>query len=74
MTTAFIFDIILLALLIAAGIMLNKTWDEKEKYRCRLFDLTDGKEGSHLVQAPDIPPPQPRAPSIAAPPAPPSSV
>ena len=56
MTTAIIFDIILLALLIAAGIMLNKTWNEKEKYRCRLFDLTNGKEGSHLVQAPDIPP------------------
>lgn len=57
MTTAIIFDIILLALLIAAGIMLNKTWNEKEKYRCRLFDLTNGKEGSQLVQAPDIPPP-----------------
>lgn len=57
MTTAIIFDIILLALLIAAAIMLNKTWNEKEKYRCRLFDLTKGKEGSHLVQAPDIPPP-----------------
>lgn len=57
MATAIIFDIILLALLIAAAIMLNKTWNEKEKYRCRLFDLTNGKEGSHLVQAPDIPPP-----------------
>ena len=57
MTTAIIFDIILLALLIAAWIMLNKTWNEKERYRCRLFDLTNGKEGSHLVQAPDIPPP-----------------
>lgn len=57
MTTAIIFDIILLVLLIVAGIMLNKTWNEKEHYRCRVFDLTNGKEGSHLVQAPDIPPP-----------------
>lgn len=57
MTTAIIFDIILLALLIAAGITLNNTWNEKEKYRCRLFDLTNGKDGNHFVQAPDIPPP-----------------
>ena len=58
MTTAIIFDIILLALLITAVIMLNKTWNEKEHYRCRVFDLTDGKEGSNLVKVvPDTPPP-----------------
>lgn len=58
MTTAIIFDIILLALLIAAGIMLNKTWIEKEHYRCRVFDLTNGEEGSNLVKVvPDTPPP-----------------
>lgn len=44
--------------------MAGKFWNEKEKYRCRLFDLTNGKEGSHLVQAPDIPaPPLPAKPS-----------
>ena len=30
---------------------------EKEHYRCRVFELTNGKEGSNLPKAPDIPPP-----------------
>ena len=54
-------EAIIIFLLIAAFIALSvdyyKMYKEKENYRCRVFDLTDGKEGSHLVQAPDIPPP-----------------
>ena len=36
-------------------------WKEKEHYRCRVFELTDGKEGSNLLKVvPDTPlPPAP---------------
>ena len=38
--------------------MAGEFWKEKEHYRCRVFDLTDGKEGSNLVKVvPDTPPP-----------------
>ena len=49
---------ILLGILLALSTwMAGEFWKEKEHYRCRVFDLTNGKEGSHLVKAPDIPPP-----------------
>lgn len=38
--------------------MAGKYWKEKEHYRCRVFELTKGKEGSNLVKVvPDTPPP-----------------
>ena len=44
--------------------MAGEFWQEKEHYRCRVFDLTNGKEGSHLPKASDIPaPPLPFMPS-----------
>lgn len=45
---------------VAVGIAFIKTWKKKEHYRCRVFDLTDGKEGSNLVNViPTTPPPPP---------------
>lgn len=44
--------------------MAGKYWKEKEHYRCRVFDLTNGKEGSNLPKGSDIPaPPKPFMPS-----------
>lgn len=37
--------------------MAGKYWKEKEHYRCRVFDLTNGEEGSNLPTASDIPAP-----------------
>ena len=38
--------------------MAGEYWKEKEHYRCRVFELTNGKEGSNLVKVvPDTPPP-----------------
>lgn len=37
--------------------MAGKYWKEKEHYRCRVFDLTNGEEGSNLPKASDIPAP-----------------
>ena len=37
--------------------MAGKYWKEKEHYRCRVFDLTNGEEGSNHPKAPDIPAP-----------------
>jgi hypothetical protein len=37
--------------------MAGKYWKEKEHYRCRVFDLTNGKEGSNLPKGSDIPAP-----------------
>lgn len=49
---------IVFAILLAVSIwMAGEFWKEKEHYRCRVFDLTNGKEGSNLPKAPDIPPP-----------------
>lgn len=39
--------------------MAGKYWKEKEHYRCRVFDLTNGEEGSNLPTASDIPAPAP---------------
>ena len=49
--------ILLLILLALSTWMAGEYWKEKEHYRCRVFDLTNGKEGSHLPKAPNIPPP-----------------
>ena len=57
-------EAIIIFLLIAAFIALSvdyyKVYKEKENYRCRVFELTDGKEGRHLPDVPDCPPPAPR--------------
>ena len=37
--------------------MAGKYWKEKEHYRCRVFDLTNGKEGSNLPKGSDMPAP-----------------
>ena len=49
---------ILLGILLALSTwMAGKFWKEKEHYRCRVFDLTNGNEGSNLVKVvPDTPP------------------
>ena len=59
-------EAIIIFLLITAFIGLTvdyyKVYKEKEYYRCRVFDLTDGKEGRHLPDVPDCPPPpEPKA-------------
>lgn len=50
---------IALAILLAFSTwMAGEYWKEKERYRCRVFELTDGKEGSNLAKiVPDTPPP-----------------
>lgn len=51
---------IALAIMLAfSTYMAGKYWKEKEHYRCRVFDLTNGKEGSNLPKASDIPAPAP---------------
>jgi hypothetical protein len=37
--------------------MAGRYWKEKEHYRCRVFDLTNGKEGSNLPKGSDMPAP-----------------
>lgn len=58
-------EAIIIILLIAAFIALSvdyyKMYKEKENYRCRVFELTDGKEGRLLPDVPDCPPPEPKA-------------
>ena len=50
--------IVLAIMFVAVVIGWSETWKKKEHYRCRVFDLTDGKEGSNLVKVvPDTPPP-----------------
>ena len=50
--------IVLAIMFVAVVIGWSETWKAKEHYRCRVFDLTDGKEGSNLVKVvPDTPPP-----------------
>ena len=47
-------------------IALAYTLKQKEHYRCRVFELTNGEEGSNLVRVkPDLaPPPPPKKPVI----------
>ena len=52
--------IVLAIMFVAVVIGWSETWKKKEHYRCRVFDLTDGKEGSNLVKVvPTTPPPPP---------------
>ena len=52
--------IVLAIMFVAVVIGWSETWKTKEHYRCRVFDLTDGKEGSNLVKVvPTTPPPPP---------------
>lgn len=66
MTTSIIFNAITLALLIVAAAVINKIWKEKEHYRFRVFDLTNGKEGGNLLKVVPAtpPPPAPKKPNI----------
>jgi hypothetical protein len=55
---------IALAIMLAfSTYMAGKFWKEKEYYRCRVFDLTNGKEGSNLPKGSDMPAP-PAPPKI----------
>ena len=50
--------IALAIMLVISTWMAGEYWKEKEHYRCRVFELTNGKEGSNLVKVvPDTPPP-----------------
>jgi len=50
--------IVLAIMFVAVVIGWSETWKRKEHYRCRVFELTNGKEGSNLVKViPDTPPP-----------------
>ena len=66
MTTSIIFNAITFALLIVAAAVINKIWKEKEHYRFRVFDLTNGKEGGNLLKVVPAtpPPPVPEKPNI----------
>jgi hypothetical protein len=50
--------IVLAVMFVAVVIGWSETWKKKEHYRCRVFELTNGEEGSNLVKVvPDTPPP-----------------
>ena len=50
--------IVFAIMLVISMWMAGEYWKEKEHYRCRVFELTNGKEGSNLVKVvPDTPPP-----------------
>lgn len=52
--------IVLFGIVVALLFVINHILGVKEHYRCRVFDLTDGKEGSNLVKVvPTTPPPPP---------------
>lgn len=53
--------IILTVMFVAVVIGLIETWKKKEHYRCRVFELSKGEEGSNLVKViPNrLPPPPP---------------
>lgn len=52
-------------LLVFSTWMAGEYWKEKEHYRCRVCELTNGEEGSNLVTVvPDLaPPPPPKKPA-----------
>ena len=50
--------IVLAVMFVAVVIGWSETWKKKEHYRCRVFELSKGEEGSNLVKVvPDTPPP-----------------
>ena len=50
--------IVFAIMLVISMWMAGEYWKEKEHYRCRVFELTNGKEGSNLAKVvPDTPPP-----------------
>lgn len=52
--------IVLSIMFVAVVIGWSETWKKKEHYRCRVFELSKGKEGSNLVTVkPSTPPPAP---------------
>lgn len=57
-------EAIIIFLLIAAFLALSvdyyKVYKEKEYYRGRVFELTNGKEGRHLPDVTDLKPPAPK--------------
>ena len=50
MSIELIVCIILGILLAFSTWMAGEYWKEKEHYRCRVFELTNGEEGSNLVK------------------------
>ena len=57
LTVAFI---VLFIMFMAVVIGWSETWKKKEHYRCRVFELSKGKEGSTLVTVkPSEPSPTP---------------
>lgn len=57
--------IVLFGIVVALLFVINHILGVKEHYRCRVFELTNGKEGSNLVTVvPDLaPPPPPKKPA-----------
>ena len=54
--------IVLAVMFVAVVIGWSETWKKKEHYRCRVFELSKGEEGSNLVKViPDRPAPTPPA-------------
>ena len=57
--------IVLFGIVVALLFVINHILGVKEHYRCRVFELTNGEEGSNLVTVvPDLaPPPPPKKPA-----------
>jgi hypothetical protein len=58
--------IVLAIMFVAVVIGWSETWKKKEHYRCRVFELSKGKEGSNLVvvEPTTPPPPPPKKPRV----------
>lgn len=49
--------IVLAIMFVAVVIGWSETWKKKEQYRCRVFELSKGEEGSHIPKPVQTPPP-----------------